>query len=131
MHALEFVTLFTSPLEQHGMLYMVTGSVAAIVYGEPRLTHDVDLVVHLHRPDIAKLVGSFPLDHFYCPPEYVIVRKLQFYREGESAKHIEDCAKMLWQQGDQLDMHFLATSIGRWGLSEEWALVQKARDRMG
>ena len=36
---------FTARLESAGIRYMVTGSVASIVYGEPRLTHDVDIVL--------------------------------------------------------------------------------------
>jgi len=31
--------LFTSRFDKAGVPYMVTGSVAGIVYGEPRLTH--------------------------------------------------------------------------------------------
>ena len=34
-------------LETSGFEYLVTGSIASIVYGEPRLTHDIDLVLHL------------------------------------------------------------------------------------
>ena len=34
---------------------MVTGGVAAIVYGEPRLTNDVDAVLELRLGDVARL----------------------------------------------------------------------------
>jgi len=47
---------------------MVSGSVAVIVYGEPRLTHDVDLIVVLEPEHIAGLPRAFPPDEFYCPP---------------------------------------------------------------
>ena len=30
-----------------------------------------------------------------APPEYVVVRKLEFYREGRSAKHLRDIRSML------------------------------------
>jgi hypothetical protein len=36
-------TLFTRRLVDLGVPYMASGSVAVSVYGEPRLTHDVDL----------------------------------------------------------------------------------------
>ena len=39
--------LFVSPLNRAGMEYMVTGGLAAVVYGHPRLTLDVDLVIRL------------------------------------------------------------------------------------
>src|SRR3977135_2918061 len=35
---------FLEPLERLGLPYCVTGSVAASVYGEPRLTADIDVV---------------------------------------------------------------------------------------
>ncbi len=40
MRGPELFLLFTGPLDEAGMAYMVTGSVAAMVYGEPRLTND-------------------------------------------------------------------------------------------
>ncbi len=40
--------VFLEPLNRAAIPYMVTGSVASLVYGEPRLTHDVDLVVELN-----------------------------------------------------------------------------------
>ena len=36
--------MFTQRLNALGVPYMVSGSVAVIIYGEPRLTHDVDLI---------------------------------------------------------------------------------------
>ena len=35
--------------------YFVTGSVAAMYYGEARMTRDVDVVVHLRYADVAML----------------------------------------------------------------------------
>lgn len=45
MQELNLVELFTNPLEEHQIPYLVTGSMASVIYGEPRLTHDVDLVL--------------------------------------------------------------------------------------
>ncbi len=41
----DLVSLFVEPLNRLGVMYMVTGAVAAIVYGEPRLTNDIDLEI--------------------------------------------------------------------------------------
>jgi hypothetical protein len=38
------VGLFVAPLNRSGIEYMVTGGLASVVYGHPRLTLDVDLV---------------------------------------------------------------------------------------
>ena len=51
MQPLELTNIFTSRLEAVGLTYFVTGSVASLVYGEPRMTHDVDLVLTLADAD--------------------------------------------------------------------------------
>ena len=49
---------FLEPLERLGLPYCVTGSVAASVYGEPRLTADIDIVPLLKAVDIGALRGA-------------------------------------------------------------------------
>lgn len=39
-----------------------------MLYGEPRLTHDVDLIVFLREPDLPALAQAFPDESFYLPP---------------------------------------------------------------
>jgi len=51
--------------EKHGIRYFITGAVAAIAYGEPRLTNDIDIVVDLIVEDIPKLKSCYPEDEFY------------------------------------------------------------------
>ena len=41
------VQIFTDRLAAIGVRYMVTGSVAGVLYGEPRVTHDLDVVLAL------------------------------------------------------------------------------------
>lgn len=40
----DLFNIFIEPLDELDIPYIVTGAVASIIYGEPRLTHDVDLV---------------------------------------------------------------------------------------
>ncbi len=58
-----------------------------------------------------------------APPEYVIVRKLEYYREGGSEKHLRDLRSMLAVSGEQLDQLALQDWIQRRGLQAEWKLV--------
>lgn len=55
MHVPELHQRLIAPLATLGIPYMVTGGVAAIVYGEPRLTNDVDIVVRLAPADARRL----------------------------------------------------------------------------
>lgn len=173
---------FIVRLERLGIPYFVTGSMAGIVYGEPRLTHDVDIVIALSSRDIRAFVDAFPLEEFYCPPEevlaievrrgqrghcnlihhdsgfkadiyiafdelhrwalahrrtipldglrvsvapieYVILRKLEYFREGKSEKHVRDIRGMLEVSPAQIDRSFLQEWIVRLGLSAEWDRV--------
>lgn len=68
----ELSLLFVRPLNRLGVRYIVSGSVAAILYGEPRMTHAVDFVVFLRPEDIAHLQRVFPNPEFYVPPSDVI-----------------------------------------------------------
>lgn len=52
-------------LEDLEIEYMVTGSVVSSLQGEPRSTHDIDLVVVLQRSMVQKLVEAFPFPSFY------------------------------------------------------------------
>jgi hypothetical protein len=60
-------------MEAAGIPYMVTGSMAAIAYGEPRLTNDIDIVLKLNPPDASRLPDIYPETSFYLPPKEVIV----------------------------------------------------------
>jgi len=73
MRDLELFLLFVRKLEALNTDYMVTGSVAAILYGEPRLTHDIDIVVSLDRFDAEAFAAAFPNDAYYCPPPEVLI----------------------------------------------------------
>jgi hypothetical protein len=64
----------------------------------------------------------------FAPPEYVIVRKLEYYREGGSDKHLRDIRSMLAISGDQLDRPSLADWIKRRGLETEWRLASAESD---
>jgi hypothetical protein len=180
MPELDLIKIFTLRLNRAKVSYFVTGAVASIIYGEPRLTHDIDLVVELSRKDASRIAEAFPLDEFYCPPievlqteilrplrghfnlihhqtgfkadvyamgrdelhlwamvnrrrfdfegepmwlappEYVILRKLQYYREGRSEKHLRDIAGMIIISGDRIDFEELLKRIRQYKLTDEW-----------
>jgi len=180
MPALDPITIFLPLFNKADVPYMVTGSIVSILYGEPRLTHDIDLVVQIDTGRIEDFVGLFPIDAFYCPPkevvhieskrasrghfnlihhqtglkadlyiagadplsrwglsrrkeievegirfwiapiEYVILRKLEYFREGGSEKHIHDIKGILAQSSDQIDFETVEEWVSRMGLHHEW-----------
>ena len=65
------VGLFIAPLNRAGIEYMTTGGLAAVVYGHPRLTLDVDLVIRLAPRDVDTLAALWSPEQFYCPPKEV------------------------------------------------------------
>ena len=70
----------------------------------------VDFIVSLpHSPDRARFGRALRLatadggDALFASPEDSIVSKLDFFRQGESDKHLRDIASILKIRGDRLD----------------------------
>jgi hypothetical protein len=182
----DLISLFVAPLEKAGIQYMITGSIASSIYGEPRNTLDIDLVVLLEKHHIALLPTLFFENNFYlppseviaiesrreahghfniihhqtglkadiylsrnhpflpwalknirrvetpaspinlAPPEYLIIHKLEFYREGGSQKHLRDIAGVIEQQ--TLDHSFLERALKDLNLTAQY---QAAKDLTG
>jgi len=47
-------------LEEQQVVYMLVGSLASGVYGQPRLTNDIDVVVEVDLNQVRRLCGAFP-----------------------------------------------------------------------
>ena len=82
MKEINLFEIFIERIEKTGIDYFIGGSVASIVYGEPRLTHDIDLIIHLNIYQIDKLISNFPLEEFYLPPKEVIETEMEKGRDG-------------------------------------------------
>lgn len=59
-------------LDQAGIQYMVTGSVVSSLQGEPRSTHDIDIVIAIQQSNVGKLVEVFPQPNFYLDKESIV-----------------------------------------------------------
>jgi hypothetical protein len=187
MQNLNLFSLYTDLLNKNKIDYFVTGSVASIVYGEPRLTHDIDLVLNLLEDHVDLFMAAFPADQFYCPPkevikvelrrnlrghlnlihhetgfkadiyfvekeelqiwafknrqtikiynstislappEYVIVKKLEFYEEGKDQKHLNDINGILSNSRDIINFKFLNKIILEKGLDKLWQSLSEER----
>ncbi len=161
---------------------MITGATAAIIYGQPRVTNDGDLVVALKESDVVSLAAAFPEEEFYfppidivkveltrsqrghlniihfasgykadlyiiatdplhkwalplrrtikwgeesiwvAPPEYVILRKLEYFREGGSSKHVADIKSIF--RTTALDQDVLISWANRLGVHELLKIIQ-------
>ncbi len=58
-------------LESLHVGYLVTGSVASMAYGEPRLTNDIDIVAEIDEGHIGGLMAAFPREEFYISEEMI------------------------------------------------------------
>ena len=164
---------------------MITGGVASVIYGDPRFTRDVDIVLELRASNVSRLIAAFDSSDFYVPPrealeeevlrtegghfnvihhdtalradvylagavplhrwaldrlvrlplegvtisvapiEYVLVRKLQYFRDSGSDRHLRDIAMMLRFSGETVDASALEDWCGRFRLG---ALLERARE---
>lgn len=60
---------------------------------------------------------------WFASPEDVIIKKLAYYHEGGSDKHLRDIAGVLKVSGDRLDRAYIADWTERLGLREIWISV--------
>lgn len=61
----ELLSLLARKLNEAQIPYMITGSIASSIYGEPRLTHDIDVIVEIIEKDLERIAGLFPEEQFY------------------------------------------------------------------
>jgi hypothetical protein len=59
----------------------------------------------------------------FTSPEDIIIKKLQFYQEGESDKHLRDISGVLDVQSGSLDWDYLRQWVVEFGLQELWEQV--------
>ena len=71
MEPSDLLTLLSRKLDELGIGYLVTGSMATIAYGEPRFTNDIDVVISLRPEDITRFCDAFPMPEFYVSQDAV------------------------------------------------------------
>ena len=62
---LSFFQKITDVLDQYQIPYMLSGSIALGIYTVPRMTRDIDFVIHLEAKNLDLFVDSFK-EGFYC-----------------------------------------------------------------
>jgi hypothetical protein len=84
---------------------MISGSFASSIQGEPRLTHDIDFVIQVHRKDIPAILREFKKPDYY-------VSETAIYEafENKSSFNVIDVV-----EGDKIDF---------------WLLMDDAYDKM-
>ncbi len=85
----------------------------------------------LHRwaMDNVKMLEIEDLTLAFTPPEYLIIRKLEFFREGNSHKHLRDIASMLDESSDLIDQTFLNHHLEKLQLTEEFQAALALTER--
>lgn len=65
MEQVELLCYLVRFLERLNIPYFITGAIASIAYGEPRLTNDIDIVADIRDEHIAQLTECFPQQEYY------------------------------------------------------------------
>ena len=84
MPAPDELSVFIDRLESIGALSMMTGGTAAILYGQPRVTNDIDVVLTCNDATRGALIRAFPDTDFYRPSDAVIRTEQARAHRGES-----------------------------------------------
>jgi hypothetical protein len=93
----ELLIRVTESLDRLGIAYMVTGSAASSLQGEPRSSHDIDLVVACPEHAAPALCREFPPHEFYLPES--MIREAVRRRSMFNLLHIDS--------GDKVDFWLL------------------------
>ena len=64
-------------------------------------------------------------DAYFASAEDVILKKMEYYREGESDKHLRDITGILKISGDAVDRDYISQWAKRLGLTEIWEAILK------
>ena len=68
----ELLKKIIQALDQAEIQYMITGSIVSSLQGEPRSTHDIDIVVSIRKTRAHILVKAFPPPNFYIEEESIL-----------------------------------------------------------
>lgn len=72
MEQIDLLRYVLTMLERLGIPYMLVGSLSSGIYGEPRMTRDIDIVIQLKPGDVDGMVTAFHPDEFYVSREAVL-----------------------------------------------------------
>lgn len=61
----------------------------------------------------------------FVAPEDLALKKMQYYREGGSEKHLRDIAGMAKVLGDRMDREYIAAMSERMGLLDVWRTIEQ------
>jgi hypothetical protein len=59
-------------LNKNDIEYMLTGSFVSSLQGEPRLTHDIDLIINISQSEANKIISVFSKDIFYFDEDNIM-----------------------------------------------------------
>ena len=93
----ELLIKVVSTLNELTIPYMVTGSIVSSLQGEPRSTHDIDVIVMMKSTDAGKIVKAF------SPPDY-------YLDEADVRQAIDDLSMFNLldvHEGDKVDFWLL------------------------
>jgi hypothetical protein len=65
------------------------------------------------------------LEAYFAAPEDVIIKKMQYYREGGSEKQLRDITGILKVTGDDIDLKYISLWAERLGVRKIWEAIVK------
>ena len=106
MEQTDLLRFVLDALETPSIPYFIVGSFASAIYGEPRFTYDIDVVIDLVETDVHKIVQTFAPPDFYLSADSIrlaIRDRFQF-----NVLHTES--------GNKID--FILSRADEWGRSQ-------------
>jgi uncharacterized protein (DUF1330 family) len=74
---------------------------------------------------VRRLHAADDFDACFASPEDAIIKKMDYYRQGGSEKHLRDIAGVLKTSRDQIDLAYIARWARQMGLGDLWSAIQE------
>ena len=126
MEPTDLLALVGAQLDRIGCPRFTTGSVASMVYGEPRFTNDIDIVVRLDERKAREVAAAFVGDDWYVSTEAAVeaVRHHGMFNIIHVPSGLNADLIVAVQGAESLDWQYMALWAGRLGVEAEFARVR-------
>jgi hypothetical protein len=106
---------------------MITGSVVSSLQGEPRSTHDIDMLIAIQKSVAKRLVEAFPPPDFYLDEDNILdaINRQSMFNLIE--KQFTDALRVYEVQYGKLDINYLEQWAKKLNVESLWKqLVDEA-----
>jgi hypothetical protein len=99
---------------------MLTGSIVSSIQGEPRLSHDIDVIINGTNRILNILRDHFNETSYYCDEDTILAKMLWAKNSGGSEKQRADVRRVYEVNAQTTDRVYIEKWCAVLGVKEYW-----------